>query len=62
MSKKVYAVAKGRVPGICKTWSLEKAQVESSSCEQYAGFDELDLALNFMVVNGDNNKDNIKVY
>ena len=62
MAKLFYAVAKGRVPGIYKTWSLAKAQVESFSCEKYAGFDEFELSINFMVVNGDHSEDSIKVF
>jgi hypothetical protein len=62
MAKQFYAVAKGRVPGIYKTWSLAKAQVESFSCEKYAGFDELELSVDFMVVNGDHSEENIKVF
>ena len=45
--------------GIYTTWYEEKAQVENYSCEKYAGFDELDLAINFMTVNGELGEEHI---
>jgi len=35
MAKQFYAVAKGRVSAIYRSWSLAKTQVEAFSCEKY---------------------------
>ena len=50
------------MPAIYRSWSLAKTQVEAFSCKKYAGFEEWNEAINFMLVNGDHSEENITVY
>lgn len=48
MAEKFYAVRKGKTPGIYKTWSECRAQVEGFSCAEYKSFKTLQDAQEYV--------------
>lgn len=48
MAKKIYAVKKGRVPGIYQTWSECKEQVDGFSGAVFKSFEKREEALEFL--------------
>jgi len=59
MAKQFYAVAKGRVPAIYRSWSLAKPKLKSSLMSNML---ELWNWMKFMLVHGDHSEENITVY
>ena len=51
MAKKVYAVKKGRIPGIYDTWTECQKQISGFSGAEYKGFLSLDEAENYLKEN-----------
>ena len=57
--KNFYAVKKGRVPGIYKTWAECKANVDGFSGATYKGFKTLEEAEEFMGLGGSSESDSL---